>query len=141
MTETLTLKKGEGKSSPKGKNASKLKKALEAAKTVIKEAEYPPQLKDMRGMNYSGKDMASAFPNRILKHADFTDADLSGANLSGFNLQGAIFKNTNVTDTVFHNADLRWSIWKNMDTAADADWFDDEGNGMPDLREVDGLRL
>lgn len=71
---------------------------------------YPPKIRNMTHMNYAGKNMEDFFPDKTIKHADFTDADLSGADFTGFNLQGSIFKNTNISNTNFQNADLRWSI-------------------------------
>lgn len=112
---------------------SSLAEALKKSTVVKVDAYYPPKIRKIGGMDYSNKNMEDFFPDKILKHADFTDTDLSGADFTGFNLQGSIFRNTDFTGTIFRGADLSWSIFSNVNNAKSADW-----TGAI-LREVNGL--
>ena len=120
---------------PRVQNADNptLAKARVKSKTVKQDKLYPPKIRKFDGMNYSGKDMAEFHESKVLKHADFTNADLSGADFSGFNLQGSIFRNANLTNTDFTGADLRWSRFSNCEGINTADFTD------ADINEVEGL--
>lgn len=90
-----------------------LEEAKKRSKTVKVDKLYPPKIRNMTKMNYAGKVMEDFFPEKTVKHGDFTGADLSDADFTGFNLQGSIFKGTNLTGTIFRDADLRWASFTN----------------------------
>lgn len=51
--------------------------------------------------------------NINLKHADFSNMDLSQSNLDGYDLSEAIFKNTNLTDANLSEAILKNCLFQN----------------------------
>lgn len=110
-----------------------LAKAKLKSKTVKQDILYPPKMRVFPNVKFLGMEMTALFPDKVLKHADFTDADLTGADFDGFNLQGSVFKNCNLTDASFVGADLRWSRFVNCDGINTADFTD------ADINEVEGL--
>jgi len=107
-----------------------LDSAMRTAVLAKDELHYPPDITDMSSMSFVGKDMSKIAKDKVMKHTDFSDADLSGADFKGFNLQGCIFRRTILNGTNFANADLRWSIIEQVETD-EASNFDGA-----DLREV-----
>lgn len=110
-----------------------LAKAKIKSKSVKQDILYPPKIRKFTNTKFMGMDMTELFPDKVIKHADFTDTDLTGADFSGFNLQGSIFRNTNLTDVDFTGADLRWSRFVNCEGQNTADFTD------ADINEVEGL--
>lgn len=87
--------------------------------------EYPPKIRKFSGKhNFAGMDMSELFPEKVMKHADFTDANLEDTDFSGFNLQGSIFRRTNIKGANFYEADLRWTVFENCEGFNEADFTD-----------------
>ena len=60
---------------------------------------------NLRGAVFKGADLS----NSDFSHSDLTDADFSFATLTRCHFVGAILKNT-----LFDNADMRWSVLRNV---------------------------
>lgn len=129
-----------------------LLKAKGAALIFRQDGENPPQWRDFRGADLSGKSINDFFRDTAIVNGDFTGANLDEADftyekdgkLYGMVLQGCKFNGASLKGTNFAGCDLRWSEFdKGSADEAFFAAFDDEGNVIPsslaNIHEVKGI--
>ena len=74
---------------------------------------YGALLYDGQAPNFKSLIQNALKDNTDLRHADFSNIDLTQSNLDGVDFSGAIFKNANLTDTNLSEAVLKSCLFQN----------------------------
>lgn len=127
----LAFTKAEAEASLKEATAKSLNLKLRNEMT------FPATYRNFKGKDFSNTRMADIFESKVIRHGDFTGANLDGADFQGFDLQGCIFTDATVDGANFAGCDLRWGNWKNCDYHGKA--FFGTGDTAAEVKEVDGM--